>query len=556
MSLDLSKFKKVEDGKDVAILQHPDGHKIEIVKNVLNKKYSKDLNKLPLHMADGGEVKEEDKLKDIVAPMKPTLPEGIQGRNRMLLESTYVSPEIKASILKTYEADQSKLAEQKAAEQSLAVEADRKKAMAAQEYNQMASKYGLAPAAVPNVPPMAEPGTLVASADNSAGLGANVPSTQIDGGEATIIGRGPQQPSAVDQYGATMATGLQSGLLGVQQEAKALGDLGKQQANIYQQEIDQQQKLNNDINTKMAEYETQNKALIDSIQKGQVDPNRFLSSMGTGQKVALNIGLILGGIGAGMTGGPNIAQQMLMKNIDNDIEAQKTELGKKTSLLSYNMQHFGNIKDAIAMTKAQMVAMTDAKIKQAAAAASDPIAKARAMQASSELISKQNDILKGIATNQTLQQAAQSGAAKGNPVDIIKLKVPESQQGKYYEELQKAQNANNALTLAENAYDEMKRMSRMGALVPGSDAKTAWNAKKEEIAINLAEALGEKAERLKKSIDEMLPERLFESDDEIDIKKKSMRNLLQRNMSFPLLDSIGVNAFTRKMIQERAPKVK
>ena len=52
--LNLSKFVKVKEDKDVAIMRHKDGHEITIAKNKLPMAHKKQLEKLPIHLAEGG----------------------------------------------------------------------------------------------------------------------------------------------------------------------------------------------------------------------------------------------------------------------------------------------------------------------------------------------------------------------------------------------------------------------------------------------------------------------------------------------------------------------
>lgn len=56
--------------------------------------------------------------------------------------------------------------------------------------------------------------------------------------------------------------------------------------------------------------------------KATINPNQYIQNMGTGQKTLTALGLVLSGMGAGLTGQPNMAQEMLQKNIDRDIAAQ------------------------------------------------------------------------------------------------------------------------------------------------------------------------------------------------------------------------------------------
>ena len=80
------------------------------------------------------------------------------------------------------------------------------------------------------------------------------------------------------------------------------------------------------------------KAIADDYLTKQVDPEHYWSSLSTPAKISTNIGLILGGIGAGLTRGENLAYKMLQANIDRDMAAQKAEMGKKENLLQFNMK--------------------------------------------------------------------------------------------------------------------------------------------------------------------------------------------------------------------------
>jgi hypothetical protein len=113
-----------------------------------------------------------------------------------------------------------------------------------------------------------------------------------------------------------------------------------------------------------AKYELDKKDLrekIDSVNqsilKGEIDPNRYLGGMSTAGKITTAIGLILGGIGAGMTGKENLAFKMLENAIDRDVDAQKQELNKKNNLLTAYYKMYGDLEQAEHATKAQLMSM-------------------------------------------------------------------------------------------------------------------------------------------------------------------------------------------------------
>lgn len=200
-----------------------------------------------------------------------------------------------------------------------------------------------------------------------------------------------------------LAQGYQSQISGVNALASAEAKLGeaKQKALIDSQAY--QQSAAKDFQNKTAELDNENKALIADYKAGHIDPNHFWDNKSTVGKVSTAIGLILGGIGQGLMGkGSNSALDFMQKQIDADIDAQKANISKGHNLLSFNMQRFGNLKDAAEMTRAQQMAMTANMLDQAAAVAQGPEAKARALMASGELKAKYAPIIQKQALESTI----------------------------------------------------------------------------------------------------------------------------------------------------------
>lgn len=66
-------------------------------------------------------------------------------------------------------------------------------------------------------------------------------------------------------------------------------------------------------------------ALQNLSNQSKLDPQKYVSEMGVGKKTVLALGLVLSGIGSGLTGQPNMAMTVLQKNIERDISAQQQE---------------------------------------------------------------------------------------------------------------------------------------------------------------------------------------------------------------------------------------
>jgi len=103
--------------------------------------------------------------------------------------------------------------------------------------------------------------------------------------------------------------------------------------------------------------------------------------------VRTGIGLILSGVGAGLTGAPNMAAQFLQRNIDRDIEAQRANLQKKETLLGFMFRKYGNIQDAAQASRSHLLASVAAEVGLAGARAGTQQAAATAKLLQSQLAS-------------------------------------------------------------------------------------------------------------------------------------------------------------------------
>jgi hypothetical protein len=157
------------------------------------------------------------------------------------------------------------------------------------------------------------------------------------------------------QKRAFMETGRLAELQAKQEEQQYNENLNALQAdqNKYLLEL---QDVNNEMNN-----------LRSDIMQTKIDPQRFYSNMSTGNKVGTAIGLILGGIGAGLTGGENVVLKQLNNYIEQDLYAQKANLGKKESLLGGLTQKYGNVNQAMQMSRIMMSDALSLQMKRIAA---------------------------------------------------------------------------------------------------------------------------------------------------------------------------------------------
>lgn len=149
------------------------------------------------------------------------------------------------------------------------------------------------------------------------------------------------------------------------------------------------------------------------LMSGKIDPKRYFNNMSTGQRIGTAIGLILGGIGSGLTHGPNLAVQIMNKAIDDDINAQKEDLGKTRSLLSLNLQKYHRLDSAEMATRLQYNTALQIQLQAASSKATNGLAQG-AMNMKLGQIESQNAFYKQkIAENISRGQNLGYGSGEG-----------------------------------------------------------------------------------------------------------------------------------------------
>lgn len=334
-----------------------------------------------------------------------------------------------------------------------------------------------------------------------------------------------------------MARGVEGQKTGLMAEAEAKAQQGRAEAGAIEKGMIDLAQVQNDFQARTKELTDERSALMSDFQKGHIDPKAYLGRMDTGQKVSTAIGLILGGVGAGLAGGENVVLKMLNQQIDRDIDAQKAEVGKRATLLSANLQEFGLMKDAADMTRINMMDMLKGKLQQAAATATSPLAKAQAMQAI------------GVIDQQTapvLAQLAMKKAVLGNknidPSTAIRFVVDPADRDKAFKEAGSRQQLGETVKLVDKSYDDLSQIGAIGANLPFSKSSARMNALNAGLV-----SLASKAIKGNPSEDEakrqILPYLVRSTDTlpQVEEKRKGLQQFLTLNREpTPVLDSYGI----------------
>jgi hypothetical protein len=356
----------------------------------------------------------------------------------------------------------------------------------------------------------------------------------------TPVNLGSAQPAVnngipLPDYGAQYQQATNQMLGGLRQQAEAEGALGKEQASVYQKQADQYQALLND-------YQDQQKSLNDEIENvkqdvadGHIEPNRMFENMGTGQKISTALGLILGGIGGGLTHQENPVMKFINQQIDRDIDAQKANLGKKENLLSKMLQQYGTIDAAKNAARMNYMAMVEGQLGKLAAQAKDPLAKARYQEMAGKLRMDMAPTMSQLAIQQAGFKMLQGQEGQQNPAIAVRFIVPKEQQGEAYKELSSLQAMKKGGENALNAFDKVSQMSLSGAFSPRQKA-----ALLQPVTAQLSkETAGRFTEQDSQMLDKLWPA-VGDTEQTKMVKRQAVIRLLKEKMNSPLLDSYGI----------------
>jgi hypothetical protein len=249
----------------------------------------------------------------------------------------------------------------------------------------MYQKYGISPITAPtDVSATTAPDNTAspATSDQVPMASAANPNT------SSIVSGGNQDTSTGGEYGPLAgaygeAYGQASQAIKDAEDARKAGNTQTQTALTNLQSGMAASQTRTDANH--ADWKAKDDQLMADFQSGKVDPNRVWSNTSTGNKIIAGIGVLLSGIGSGLTGQPNMAMKVINDTIDKDIDAQKNNLGKTATLLEMNYRRYGNMQSAEAATRATLIGTAQTQLQGIAANTQNGIAAANAKTALAQL---------------------------------------------------------------------------------------------------------------------------------------------------------------------------
>lgn len=294
------------------------------------------------------------------------------------------------------------------------------------------------PAAAPGVPDMLAAPPVEPAASPGTSARANAPAQ----GAPPMLAA-PRDP-ALGQIAA-----------GGRQEAKALGDVGAAKAaglsdvaDVQSKGADesqaQSQQMMQQVQARIAEQDARAK------QIAGVDPNRYWNNLSTSGKVTNLIALLLGGIGSGLTGKPNAALEQINKLMDNDINAQKINIGKKENELSRYMEGTRDLQTAQHLLAAQHLSVV-----------AEQVAAAQAKMGSAASMPEAQMMIGQLKQRQAVE--TQQAQERGNTIQMQKLQMTMAQRQMQFLQQARQSKDPNALAIAGKEIEYLQHPEKRGA---------------------------------------------------------------------------------------------
>lgn len=317
--------------------------------------------------------------------------------------------------------------------------------------------------------------------------------------------------------------------------SKSVDASQKRNQAIQQQAYDDAKQAHLDYQNRNATIQQERDNVAHDIANGHIDPDRYVGSMGAGKKVATAIGLILGGIGGGMTHSGNPAQEFLNAQIERDMESQKADLGKKQNLLSSYQQQLRDNGQAEAMTRITLNDMMAHKIELAASKSGSPEAMMRAQQAKLGFLQNSNQLQMQMANSQALR----GQNSDTDPASLVPLRVPKDLHEAVYKEIERAQDTRRMAGKISEAYnaavEDLKTVKGTINPVHAAALQQALMPTFKDLEGTVRQAAIDSAKK------NFTPTKLDLITGDSDVRKRSLEDYIQSKASAPRAKSYGID---------------
>lgn len=405
-----------------------------------------------------------------------------------------------------------------------------------------------------------------------ASLQANAPDAQPPGPapidmNAGIQDQAPQGAANPDQgmqipAGPAQVTGSQNTVQNVQglvnqeanaqtQAAKGQVELNKQQASKWDAYLNDENTRQQDFQSRLQTYQQNADQIVKDIADKKIDPKQYWHNASTGQKISAGVAMVLGGLAQGLLrSNVNPGFAAIEDTINKDIDAQKTELGKKQTLLGDNLRMQGNLMAAENATRLHANSILQGQLQKTALDSGNPIVMAKAQEAVAHLKLQAMPLIQSVAMNQTRMQvlgALQKGdVSQQDPAKFVQWVVPPTQQKAVFGEIERAQDTRR---MSKNIMDTFDQAAKEVHGLPGVEQAATLGHYRATAVGGLHQALQPTFKDLEGTVRQAAMDNTFENvspgpfDTASRIKEKRgfLENYLKSKASAPTAKGFGID---------------
>lgn len=355
---------------------------------------------------------------------------------------------------------------------------------------------------------------------------------------------GQQKPMAqpVSMQDINMAK-AQSGLgglgtlaAGYKAEEEAISNAGQQESKIYESGYGKGSEFRtrlDEIDSNLKGYQTQQQQIIDDLKNSQITPQTMFSNKGTWGKISTALGVLAGGISMGLTGAKtNPVVDFIDREIENDLQAQKADVGRKENLLASLMRQGMNEREAANIVKFKATSLVQGQLEVLAAKTKSPIAKARLLQQIGTLQAKYAPLQQELAQQQYVRAGLKAG--KIDPAVAIGQIVPKEERKQADEDLEMVNGYQQAVKDVRAAFDRVRDIGPLSANTPGFTEGTTIDAAKAEIVQTIRSNMKGQGSLSDQEVKDAITPLLFSSfttKKQLDVKLNSILNILSKKVA-------------------------
>lgn len=337
----------------------------------------------------------------------------------------------------------------------------------------------------------------------------------------------PFDPYGTEAYRANLEKGIGEEKQASKNEARAASIQGAAEVAAQQKAQQDQALTQKSFSDHLTDINNARTNFQQAIQNQKIDPEKYWDDH---SRLSTAIGLIMGGAAARGT---------FEKMMDQNISAQKANLAKNENLLAANNQQFHNEMDATNMTRLMQADYVSSKLKEAASAAMDPMAKARALHEAGLIDQKYAPIMSQLAMKQTLLSGMKDGRV--SPENVIQAVVPEAEKAEAFKQLTAAQNSMSIRDNALATFDKANKENTIGGRIAHLGYEPAsMAALKNLMGAVIRDNEGRVNEYEFNSVQRLFPEP-GDSEKKIAEKRKGLDEFIRARAAHPLLKLYGIN---------------